>query len=75
MELWQGLSRVLVITGLILLGSGLVVGILGKHGFPLFRLPGDILVQRKNFTFYFPLGTSLLLSLALSFLLWLWARR
>lgn len=35
------------------------------------RLPGDIAIKRKNFSFYFPLGTSILLSLLLTFILWL----
>lgn len=39
------------------------------------RLPGDIVVRRKNFTFYFPLATSILISVVLTFLLWLFGRR
>jgi hypothetical protein len=39
------------------------------------RLPGDISVQRDNFRFYFPLGTSILLSVVLSLVLWLLSRR
>lgn len=40
--------------------------------FPLGRLPGDILIQKDKFTFYFPLGTCILLSLVLSAVIWLW---
>lgn len=39
------------------------------------RLPGDIAVERPNFRFYFPLGTSILISVLLSLVLWLLARR
>jgi hypothetical protein len=39
------------------------------------RLPGDIIIQKKNFTFYFPLATSILLSIFLSLLFWILSRR
>jgi len=39
------------------------------------RLPGDILIQKNNFTFYFPLATSILISIILSLVFWLWSRR
>jgi hypothetical protein len=39
------------------------------------RLPGDILIQRKNFSFYFPLATGILISIILTFLFWLFGRR
>ncbi len=39
------------------------------------KLPGDILIQKKNFTFYFPLATSILISIILSLIFWLWPRR
>lgn len=39
------------------------------------RLPGDILVQKKNFTFYFPLATSILLSILLTLIFWLIKKR
>ncbi|MCX5714738.1 MAG: DUF2905 domain-containing protein [Candidatus Omnitrophica bacterium] len=39
------------------------------------RLPGDVYIQRKNFTFYFPLATSIIISIILSLLFWLWSRR
>ncbi|MFO7274755.1 MAG: DUF2905 domain-containing protein [Symbiobacteriaceae bacterium] len=38
------------------------------------RLPGDIIIRRGNFTFYFPIATSLLASVVLTLLLWLWQR-
>jgi len=60
------LGRVLVIAGGVLVLLGLVVGLGGRIG--LGRLPGDILYRKGNFTFYFPLVTSILLSLLLTLL-------
>ncbi|MCS6778790.1 MAG: DUF2905 domain-containing protein [Geminicoccaceae bacterium] len=68
----NGLGRFLVVLGIVLVVLGLAMPWLGKLG--LGRLPGDILVERENFTFYFPIATSLLISLVLSLLLWLLGR-
>ncbi|MDJ0589106.1 MAG: DUF2905 domain-containing protein [Pleurocapsa sp. MO_226.B13] len=64
---------------LVILGLGIVVlgGLLWLSGgtlknFPLGRLPGDILIKKDNFTFYFPIATCILLSLGLSAVIWLW---
>ncbi len=59
---WFGLLFVAI--GMLLMAAPKLP--LGRLG----RLPGDIVVQRKNFTVYFPLATSLLLSIALTFLFW-----
>jgi len=64
----------MIIVGIIIIAAGVILLFLGKFGF-IGKLPGDILVQKKNFTFYFPLTTSLLVSLLISFSLWLWSRR
>jgi hypothetical protein len=48
--------------------------LLGRTGLPLGRLPGDIFYRGKNATFYFPLATSLLLSVVLSFVLYVIGR-
>lgn len=68
----NNLGRFLIITGLVLviLGAGLMVFSRFKIPF-LGRLPGDILVQKKNFTFYFPLATSIIVSAILSLILYL----
>jgi hypothetical protein len=66
------ISRFLIIAGAILLIAGLAWPFLTRVG--LGRLPGDILVQRGNFRFYFPLATSLLVSIALTLLFWLFRR-
>jgi hypothetical protein len=63
------MARLLIILGLILLAAGLLWPWIGRLG--LGRLPGDIVIERENFHFYFPLATGLVISLVLSVLLWL----
>ena len=58
------MGKLLVISGLIIAGIGLLV----MMGLPLGRLPGDITIRRGNATFYFPLVTSILLSILLTLL-------
>ena len=65
------LGRMLVLLGGLLLGLGLVLIFAGKINLPLGRLPGDIVLRGRNSTFYFPLMTSIVLSVVLSLLLWL----
>ena len=70
----QELGKPLIIFGIILIGLGLILTFMNK--IPLIgRLPGDSLIQKKNFTFYFPLSTSILISAILSIIFWLWPRR
>ena len=64
------MGRTLVIIGLVIAGLGLLI----MAGVPLGRLPGDMTVRRGAFTFYFPLTTSILLSLIVT-LLMQWFRR
>ena len=64
------MGRTLVVVGLALAALGLVIML----GVPLFRLPGDIRVQRGNFSFYFPIVTSIVLSIILTLLLNLFRR-
>ncbi len=64
------LGRTLVFVGGLLLGLGLVLILAGKINLPIGRLPGDIVVRGKNSTFYFPLMTSIVLSVILSLVLW-----
>lgn len=67
------LGKLLVVFGLILVAAGLLIwsGV-GKGWFG--HLPGDIHYNRDNFSFHFPLTTCLLLSILVSFLLWLFRR-
>jgi hypothetical protein len=60
----------LVFVGLGIAGLGLLIML----GVPLFRLPGDIAVRRGNFSFYFPLATSIVLSILLTLLFSLFRR-
>ncbi|HEV8530228.1 MAG TPA: DUF2905 domain-containing protein [Methylomirabilota bacterium] len=66
-----GVGLVMVLLGGILL---LVSNFAGKVPW-LGRLPGDIYIERGSWRFYFPLGTSILLSVVLSLLVWLFSRR
>jgi Protein of unknown function (DUF2905) len=63
-------GKALVIVGLIIVGAGLLM----IAGLPLGRLPGDIVYRRGNATFYFPLGTSILVSVILTLILTLLRR-
>ncbi|HXM09016.1 MAG TPA: DUF2905 domain-containing protein [Terriglobales bacterium] len=64
----------LVMLGVALVVIGGIVMLLGRTGLPLGRLPGDILYRGKNTTFYFPLATSILISVVLSLVLFLIGR-
>jgi len=70
----MGLGRLLIIAGLLLLTAGVIVTLLTKFSIPLGRLPGDIRIQGKNSSFYFPLTTCLLLSALFSLLMWIFRR-
>jgi DUF2905 family protein len=59
-------GKVLVGLGVLLVLAGVVVMLVGKSHLPLGRLPGDIVYRGKNSVFYFPLATSILLSIVLS---------
>lgn len=66
----QGLGKSLIVFGLIIAALGVVLTFAGKIPW-LGRLPGDIYVKRDSFTFYFPLATSIIVSVILSLILWL----
>jgi hypothetical protein len=68
------LGRLLLVFGALIALAGLVLMLFGRVPW-LGRLPGDIHVQRGNWTFYFPLATSLVLSVVLTLVLWLLGRR
>ena len=70
----QELGRGLILLGIVLIVVGGVLLFAGKIPF-LGRLPGDIVIERKNFSFYFPLATSLIISVVLSLLFWFFSRR
>lgn len=68
------MGRMLVLLGAALIVIGGIVMLLGRTALPLGRLPGDILYKGKNATFYFPLASSILISIVLSIILYLITR-
>ncbi len=65
------LGKVILGFGILLVVLGAVLMIAGRLGLPLGRLPGDIAYKGKNVSVYFPIGTSILLSVVLSVILYL----
>jgi hypothetical protein len=65
------MGRLLIVLGLVLVGIGLLVTL----GVPIGRLPGDMTIRRGNFTFYFPLATSIIASILLTLLVMFLNRR
>ena len=75
------IGKTFIILGLVIVALGIVISLLGKWpgegtglGW-LGKLPGDIFIRRDNFTFYFPLGTSILISVVGSLLLYFFLKR
>jgi hypothetical protein len=69
----NSMSKILIALGLGLIVLGVLFQLGGKH-FPLGRLPGDMVIERPGFKFYFPIATSVILSVVISLLLWLGRR-
>jgi len=70
----QYIGKFLILLGLIIVAIGGLL--LFSEKIPwIGRLPGDIMIQRRNFTFYFPLVTSILLSVILTLVFWLIGRK
>jgi hypothetical protein len=59
-------GKLIILLGLLLILVGAGIYLAGRLNLPLGRLPGDIRIQRDNFTLYFPLATSILLSILLT---------
>ncbi len=70
----QHIGKFLLLLGLIISAVGGLVLLSGKIPW-IGRLPGDIIIQRRNFTLYFPLVTSILISLILTLIFWIISRR
>jgi len=68
------LGKLLVVLGGIIVIVGLALILLGRTNLPIGRLPGDIVYRGKNTTFYFPLATSIVVSVVLSILLYVIGR-
>ena len=66
------MSQILIIAGIILI----ILGLLSSSGFtPFGKLPGDITIKRDNFTFHFPLATSIIISIIITVILWILSGR
>jgi len=68
------IGKAIVAIGLVLVVAGTLVMLAARFGLPLGKLPGDFSYRGKNFAFYFPLGTSILISVVLSVILYLISR-
>lgn len=68
------MGKLLIVLGVVLVVAGVILVVLGRTQLPIGRLPGDIVYRGKNTTFYFPLATSILLSVVLSLVLYLISR-
>ncbi len=68
------IGKFLIIFGFIIIILGLLLTFAGKLPF-IGRLPGDIVIEKRNFVLYFPLGTSILLSIILSLIFYLLSRK
>lgn len=66
------MSRFLITLGIVLVAAGLLWPLIQKAG--LGHLPGDIVIERPGFRFYLPLGTSIVISVVLTAILWLFNR-
>jgi hypothetical protein len=67
-------GKLLIVAGGLLVILGVLLLLAGRTSFPLGRLPGDIVYRGKNTTFYFPIATSILLSIVFSLVLYLIGR-
>lgn len=59
-------AKMLIVVGII----AIIIGILILLKIPIGKLPGDIVIKRENFTFAFPIVTSIIASIVLSFIMW-----
>ena len=64
------MGRALIVVGIVIAGLGVIMTL----GVPLFRLPGDIYIRRGSFSFYFPIATSIVLSIILTLIVALFRR-
>ena len=70
MDALRETGRLLIVLGIVLVGLGALLAFGGKLPFRLGRLPGDLVYQGRNGSFYFPVMTCILLSVVLSVLMW-----
>ncbi|MDD4170452.1 MAG: DUF2905 domain-containing protein [Desulfotomaculaceae bacterium] len=72
--MFEALGKTILIFGLVMVVIGVLM-ITGGKLFGLGRLPGDILIQKENFSFYFPVATSIILSILITIIINILARR
>jgi hypothetical protein len=65
------MGRTLILVGLLIAGAGFLITL----GLPIGRLPGDFTIRRGNFSFYFPLATSIIISVLLTLIMMFFGRR
>jgi len=65
----MSIQKIFILIGILFLVIGLLFPYLSK--LPLFRLPGDIVIEKPNFKFYFPITSMILLSILLSAIMWI----
>ena len=68
------LGKILLLTGVVFIVVGGTVLLLGKIP-GVGKFPGDIMIKKENFSFYFPIAACILLSIILSLISWLWPRK
>jgi Protein of unknown function (DUF2905) len=71
MEPLREIGKLLLVVGIVLIGTGAFLGRGGRLPFRLGRLPGDISYQGRSGSFYFPIATCVVVSLALTLLFWI----
>lgn len=74
MQEYQFFGKILIILGIFIIALGLLFLFAGKIPW-IGRLPGDIVIERKNFTLYIPIMTSIILSILLTLVFWLLSKR
>jgi hypothetical protein len=70
----QDFGKLLLVVGLVIALVGILITSVGKIPW-IGKLPGDMLIRRENFTFYFPLTTSILISILLTLIFWFLSKR
>ena len=69
------MGRTLILIGALLLVAGIVITVMGRFMSGPPRMPGDLIYRKGNFTFYFPIVTSIVLSVVLTLVMWLFNSR
>jgi hypothetical protein len=73
MNEFHSFGKIMITTGAVLIALGLLITLWDKIPF-IGKLPGDIIIKGKNFTFYFPVVTSIIISLILSLIIYLFRK-